>query len=149
LFHDSPELTLYQRRLEEYSRHPSSNLRCFQSFFKHGASRKESLTLCKIREVIKKNLSQYTAELNNRLDAWQQYGEFNETTGSFDFCPYKFIQPLKDRLMVQIQFQEMMAHTVRSIFRYIYIVHCVENLPYISFLLVMLHLIIAIIRRVH
>lgn len=110
---DSPELTLYQRRLEEYSRHPSSNLRSFQSFFKHGASRKESLTLCKMRGVIKKHLSQYTAGLNDRSDAWQQYGEFNEAIGTFDFCPDKFIQPLKDRMIFQIQFQEMMAHTVR------------------------------------
>ena len=110
---NSPELTLYQRRLEEYSRKPSSTLRSFQSFFKHGASRKESLTLCKMREVIKKHLSHYTAGLNERSDAWQQYGEFNEAIGTFDFCPDKFIQPLKDRMIFQIQFQEMMAHTVR------------------------------------
>ena len=80
----------------------------------HGASRKESLTLCKIRGVIKNHLSQYTAGLNARSDAWQQYGEFNEAFGTFDFCPDKFIQPLKDRMIFQIQFQEMMAHTVRA-----------------------------------
>ena len=111
-FRNSPELTLYQRRLEEYYKSPTSNLRSFQSFFRHGASRKESLTLCKIRGVIKKHLSQFTTGLNDRSDAWQQYGEFNEALGTFDFCPDKFIQPLKDRMIFQIQFQEMMAHTV-------------------------------------
>mmetsp|Transcript_28602 Transcript_28602/g.58742 ORF Transcript_28602/g.58742 Transcript_28602/m.58742 type:complete len:95 (+) Transcript_28602:126-410(+) len=49
--------------------------------------------------------------LHDKSDAWQQYGEFNEATGTFDFCPDKFIQPLKDRMIFQIQFQEMMAHT--------------------------------------
>lgn len=112
--YNRPELQLYQKRLEEYSRRPSSNLHSFQSFFMHGASRKESLTLCKIRGVIKNHLSQYTAGLNARSDAWQQYGEFNEAFGTFDFCPDKFIQPLKDRMIFQIQFQEMMAHTVRA-----------------------------------
>lgn len=45
--------------------------------------------------------------LSDSPDAWQQYGEFNEATGTFDFCPDKFIQPLK----YQIQFQEAMTHT--------------------------------------
>ena len=42
-------------------------------------------------------------------------GEFtaHAAAGTFDFCPDKFIQPLKDRMIFQIQFQEMMAHTVR------------------------------------
>jgi len=57
-------------------------------------------------------LSTFTIGLNDKSDAWQQYGEFNKTTGTFDFCPNKFIEPLKDRMIFQIQFQEMMAHTV-------------------------------------
>jgi hypothetical protein len=110
-FQTIPELTLYQKRLEEYCRSPSSNLRSFQSFFRNGASPKESLTLCKIKNVIKRHLSQFTMALTDRPDAWQQYGEFNEATRTFDFCPDRFIQPLKDRMIFQIQFQEMMAHT--------------------------------------
>ena len=67
----------------------------------------------KIKSVIKKHLTQFTMGLNEKPDAWQQYGEYNEATGTFDFCPDKFLQPLKDRMIFQIQFQEMMAHTVR------------------------------------
>lgn len=110
-----PELSLYQKRLEEYCKSPSSNLRSFRCFFKYGASQKESLTLRKIKDVIKRHMSQFTMGLSDKPDAWQQYGEFNEGTGTFDFCPDKFIQPLKDRMIFQIQFQEMMAHTVSSI----------------------------------
>ncbi|KAL7540936.1 hypothetical protein ACHAXR_010487 [Thalassiosira sp. AJA248-18] len=110
-FQTIPELSLYQKRLEEYCKSSTSNLRSFQSFFKHGASQKESLTLRKIKNVIKKHMSQFTMGLSDKPDAWQQYGEFNEATGTFDFCPDKFIQPLKDRMIFQIQFQEMMAHT--------------------------------------
>jgi len=87
-------------------------LRSFEAFFKHGPSRKESLTLLRIKRVIKKHMSQFTLGLTDKPDAWQQYGEFNEASGMFDFCPDKFIQPLKDRMIFQIQFQEMMAHTV-------------------------------------
>jgi hypothetical protein len=65
--------------------------------------------LRKIKEVIRKILSQFTAGLTDRPDSWQAYGEFNE--GAFDFSPDKYIQPLKDRMIFQIQFQEMMAHT--------------------------------------
>lgn len=57
-------------------------------------------------------MSQFTVGLSDKPDAWQQFGEFNEAAGTFDFCPDKFIQPLKDRMIFQIQFQEMMAHTV-------------------------------------
>ncbi|KAL9183930.1 hypothetical protein ACHAXT_002016 [Thalassiosira profunda] len=110
-FQTIPELSLYQKRLEEYYRLPSSNLRSFQSFFKNGASPRESLTLRKVKKLVKAHMSQFTMGLNDRPDAWQQYGEFNEATGTFDFCPDKFIQPLKDRLIFSIQFQEMMAHT--------------------------------------
>jgi cGMP-dependent protein kinase len=105
------ELALYQKRLEDYWKNPSSNLRSFQAFFRYGASRSESLTLQKIKEVIRKHISQFTVGLTDRPDAWQQYGEFNESAGTFDFSPDKFIQPLKDRMIFQIQFQEMMAHT--------------------------------------
>lgn len=110
-FQTIPELSLYQKRLEEYCKSPSSNLRSFRCFFKYGASQKESLTLRKIKDVIKRHMSQFTMGLSDKPDAWQQYGEFNEGTGTFDFCPDKFIQPLKDRMIFQIQFQEMMAHT--------------------------------------
>ena len=110
-FQTIPELSLYQRRLEEYWKSPSSNLRSFQAFFRYGASRSESLTLQKIKEVIKRHISQFTVGLADKPDAWQQYGEFNEAAGTFDFSPDKFIQPLKDRMIFQIQFQEMMAHT--------------------------------------
>jgi len=110
-FQTIPELSLYQKRLEEYCKSPSSNLRSFRCFFKYGASQKESLTLRKIKNVIKKHMAQFTMGLSDKADAWQQYGEFNEATGTFDFCPDKFIQPLKDRMIFQIQFQEMMAHT--------------------------------------
>lgn len=81
----------------------------------YGASQRESLTLQKIKKVIKKHMSQFTMGLSDKPDAWQQYGEFNEASGTFDFCPDKFIQPLKDRMIFQIQFQEMMAHTVRVV----------------------------------
>lgn len=111
--HRRPELSLYQKRLEEYCKSPASNLQSFKNFCKYGASRKESLTLRKIKDVIKKHLSTFTIGLSDKSDAWQQYGEFNKTTGTFDFCPNKFIEPLKDRMIFQIQFQEMMAHTVR------------------------------------
>jgi len=110
-FQTIPELSLYQKRLEEYCKSPSSNLRSFPAFFKNGASRKESLTLRKIKLLIKKHMSQFTMGLTDKPDAWQQCGEFNEATGTFDFSPDKFIQPLKDRMIFQIQFQEMMAHT--------------------------------------
>mmetsp|Transcript_31581 Transcript_31581/g.64889 ORF Transcript_31581/g.64889 Transcript_31581/m.64889 type:complete len:1488 (-) Transcript_31581:142-4605(-) len=110
-FQTIPELSLYQRRLDEYYRSESSNLRSFQKFFRLGITPKESLTLRKIKVVIRKHLSQFTMGLHDKSDAWQQYGEFNEATGTFDFCPDKFIQPLKDRMIFQIQFQEMMAHT--------------------------------------
>ena len=110
-FQTIPELSLYQRRLEEYWKSPSSNLRSFHAFFRYGASRNESLTLQKIKEVIKRHISQFTVGLADKPDAWQQYGEFNEAAGTFDFSPDKFIQPLKDRMIFQIQFQEMMAHT--------------------------------------
>lgn len=110
-FQTIPELALYQKRLESYFRDPSSNLRSFQAFFRNGASLRESLTLGKVKKVIKKHLSQFTMGLNDKPDAWQQYGEFNQHTGAFDFCPDKFIQPLKDRMIFQIQFQEMMTHT--------------------------------------
>ena len=110
-FQTIPELALYQKRLEDYCKYPSSNLRSFQAFFRNGASRNESLTLRKIREVIKRHLSQFTVGLTDKPDAWHQYGEFNESAGTFDFSPDKFIQPLKDRMIFQIQFQEMMAHT--------------------------------------
>ena len=110
-FQTIPELALYQKRLESYFRDPSSNLRSFKSFFRHGASLRESLTLKRVKALIKKHLSQFTMGLNDKPDAWQQYGEFNEHTGAFDFCPDKFIQPLKDRMIFQIQFQEMMTHT--------------------------------------
>ena len=103
---------MYQKRLEEHCMSPTSNLHSFQNFCKYGVSRRESLTLQRIKDVIKKHLSQFTVGLRDKSDAWQQYGEFNKTTGSFDFCPHKFIQPLKDRMIFQIQFQEMMAHTV-------------------------------------
>ena len=63
-------------------------------------------------------MSQFTMGLSDKPDAWQQYGEFNEAAGTFDFCPDKFIQPLKDRMIFQIQFQEMMAHTVRKLIMY-------------------------------
>lgn len=110
-FQTIPELALYQKRLESYFRDPSSNLRSFRAFFRYGASLRESLTLGKVKKVIKKHLSQFTMGLNDKPDAWQQYGEFNQHTGAFDFCPDKFIQPLKDRMIFQIQFQEMMTHT--------------------------------------
>jgi len=110
-FQSIPELSLYQRRLEEYWKSPSSNLRSFQAFVRYGASRSESLTLRKIKEVIKRHISQFTVGLADKPDAWQQYGEFNEAAGTFDFSPDKFIQPLKDQMIFQIQFQEMMAHT--------------------------------------
>ena len=110
-FQTIPELSLYQKRLEEYCKSPTSNLRSFVSFFRYGASQKESLTLRRIKSVIKAHMSQFTMGLSDKPDAWQQYGEFNEATGTFDFCPDKFIQPLKDRMIFQIQFQEMMAHT--------------------------------------
>ncbi|EJK74322.1 hypothetical protein THAOC_04007, partial [Thalassiosira oceanica] len=113
-FQTIPELSLYQKRLEEYCSSPTSNLRSFDAFFKHGASRKESLTILRIKRVIKKHMSQFTLGLTDKPDAWRQYGEFNEASGAFDFCPDKFIQPLKDRMIFQIQFQEMMAHTVSS-----------------------------------
>jgi hypothetical protein len=108
-FQTIPELSYYQKRLEEYWKSPSSNLRSFRAFFMYGASRQESLTLRKIKAVIKRHLSQFTVALTDKPDAWQQCGEFNE--GTFDFSPDKFIQPLKDRMIFQIQFQEMMAHT--------------------------------------
>jgi len=110
-FQTLPELALYQKRLESYFRDPSSNLRSFRLFFRHGASLRESLTLRKVKALIKKHLSQFTMGLNDKPDAWQQYGAFNEHTGAFDFSPDKFIQPLKDRMIFQIQFQEMMTHT--------------------------------------
>jgi len=110
-FQTIPELALYQKRLDSYYRDPSSNLRCFKSFFRHGATLRESLTLKKVKALIKKHLSQFTMGLNDKPDAWQQYGEFNKHTGAFDFSPDKFIQPLKDRMIFQIQFQEMMTHT--------------------------------------
>ena len=110
-FQTIPELALYQKRLDSYYRDPSSNLRSFRSFFRHGATPRESLTLRKVKALIKKHLSQYTMGLNDKPDAWQQYGEFNQHTGAFDFSPDKFIQPLKDRMIFQIQFQEMMTHT--------------------------------------
>jgi serine/threonine protein kinase/CRP-like cAMP-binding protein len=110
-FQAIPELSLYQKRLEDYWKYPCSNLRSFQAFFRYGASRSESLTLQKIKEVIRRYISQFTVGLTDKPDAWQQYGEFNESAGTFDFSPDKFIQPLKDRMIFQIQFQEMMAHT--------------------------------------
>lgn len=69
--------------------------------------------------------------LSDKPDAWQQYGEFNEAAGTFDFCPDKFIQPLKDRMIFQIQFQEMMAHTVRKLI--IISLPCVFSIPSFSF----------------
>lgn len=106
-----PELSFYQKRLEMYCKSPSSNLRSFRSFFKHGASRRESLTLQKIKIVVKDHMAQFTVGLRDKPEPWRQYGEFNEAIGAYDFCPDKFIQPLKDHMIFQIQFQEMMAHT--------------------------------------
>jgi len=108
-FQPIPELAYYQKRIEEYYNYPKSNLRSFHTFVRYGASRSEILTLRKIKEVIRKILSQFTAGLTDRPDSWQAFGEFNE--GAFDFSPDKYIQPLKDRMIFQIQFQEMMAHT--------------------------------------
>lgn len=110
-FQTIPTLSLYQKRLDLYCKSPSSNLRSFRLFFKHGASRKESLTLRKIRKIVKDHMAQYTVGLRDKPEAWRQYGSFNEAIGAYDFCPDKFIQPLKDSMIFQIQYQEMMAHT--------------------------------------
>lgn len=109
-----PELSMYQKRLAQYRRSPSSTLRSFEQFCRLGASPHESLTLCKIKGVVKKHLSAYTIGLNGKDDAWKKFGQFNDSTGSFEFCPHKFIQPLKDHMIFRTQFQEMMAHTVRN-----------------------------------
>merc|ERR1712086_433243 len=57
------------------------------------------------------HMAQFTVGLRDKPEPWRQYGEFNEAIGAYDFCPDKFIQPLKDHMIFQIQFQEMMAHT--------------------------------------
>lgn len=64
-----------------------------------------------MKSVFKKHLQTLTASLTTHSEAWKQCGDFNEETNTFDFDPSKFVQPLKDQLMFQIQFQEMMAHT--------------------------------------
>jgi len=110
-FQPIPELTSYQRRLAVYYKSPTSNLRSFRSFFRHGASRKESITLLRIRQIVKEHMAQYTVGLRDKPEAWRQYGEFNEAVGAYDFCPDKYMQPLKDNALFKIQFQETMVHT--------------------------------------
>uniref|UniRef100_A0A7S4J9G5 cGMP-dependent protein kinase n=1 Tax=Odontella aurita TaxID=265563 RepID=A0A7S4J9G5_9STRA len=110
-FNPISQLTLYESRLQRLYQDKKSALRSFKAFFQRGPSRYESLTLQSMKSVIKKHLQTLTASLTAQPDAWKQCGDFNEEKNTFDFDPSKFVQPLKDQLMFQIQYQEMMAHT--------------------------------------
>ena len=107
----STQLAFYQARVRQFAMDESSALRSFSTFFKVGPTLKESLTLQSMKSIIKQHLQSFAGPLLEHPDTWKLFGDFNDTTGTFDFSPDKFLQPLKDQMIFQLQFQEMMAHT--------------------------------------
>ena len=107
----STQLAFYQARVRHFATDESSALQSFGTFFKTGPTLKESLTLQSLKSIIKQHLQSFSGPLLEHPDTWKLFGDFNDITGTFDFSPDKFLQPLKDQMIFQLQFQEMMTHT--------------------------------------
>ena len=105
------QLFFYEARLKQLFQNNSSTLHSLKMFVQSGLSQRESLTLNSMRSIIRKHLQALAGPLWEKPESWEEFGEFNEITETFEFSPYKFVQPLKDKMMFQIKFQEMMAHT--------------------------------------
>lgn len=105
------QLTFYQSRFEQLAAKESSALHSLKDFFNKGPTAAESLTLQSMRLSIKSHLQSFAGPLSYEPETWTLYGDYSSSTGTFEFSPDKVLQPLKDQMIFQLQFQEMMFHT--------------------------------------
>jgi len=111
MFGTNTGIEFYATRLKELASNQASTLNSFQSFFTNGPSMKERITLHSTREKIKKHLHSLAGDLYHHPDAWPEYLEYNEFSKAHEFTPAMFLEPLRKKMMHQLKYQEMMAHT--------------------------------------
>jgi len=94
------QLHSLQKRVEYLSENKTSSLHSFTTFIENGLSPRELLTLCSIKDMIKK----YVADLSGLLqhaDGWKEYGEYDKTLGESLFSPKKKLEELERKFHFQ------------------------------------------------
>jgi len=111
MFGNKIGIEFYAARLKELAASKDSTLNSFRSFFTHGPSTKERITLHSTREKIKRHLHSLAGDLYLHPETWREYLEYNEFSKAHEFTPAMFLEPLRKKMMHKLKYQEMMAHT--------------------------------------
>jgi len=102
---------IYSARIKELVDRNNSVSDSFRSFFTHGFSTKEQITLNSSRRTIRKHLHSLAGVLHSKPDSWPAYLKYNEYSKAHEFTPTMLLEPLRKTIMHQLKYQEMMAHT--------------------------------------
>jgi len=114
------KLKQLRSRLQHFVREdPQSPLRNFNTFFRFGLSRRESVTLRSVCRVLEQHFSHFCGDLAVNDKAWKRYGTVDVETDEFIFKPEWFLNPVRadqafHEAMVQTQLFSGYVHEQRE-----------------------------------
>merc|ERR1711862_630704 len=99
------KLSSLQNKVIYLSKNENSSLHSFRKFVENGLSRRELLTLCTIKELIKIYVTDLSGLLQH-ADGWREYGEYSKVLNEFMFSPERKLKELKRKYKFQCMIAE-------------------------------------------